>query len=119
MPITKVLDWGGWDNAVGTEYIIMEHAPGVLSSEKWSSMNCLQRLLCVKNLSFLIVEMAKITFPAYGSLYFDNAHTVSKSKIESGKGFCIGPYCNRPYWDRDVIEPRFYDKRLPHRGPCV
>lgn len=93
IPIPEVLDWGGWDNAVGTEYIIMTHASGIKLSEKWPSMTCLQRVQCVKNISFATAEMANIKFPAYGSLYFDNAHTNSKSEIEISKGFCIGPYC--------------------------
>lgn len=96
----------------------MEHAPGVQLHGKWSSMNPHQHILCVKNVSFAVAEMAKLPFPAYGSLYFADAPIDLKSKIEFAEGFCIGPCCNTQYWDCNVTEPRFYEERLPNRGPC-
>ncbi|KAH8679545.1 kinase-like domain-containing protein [Tricladium varicosporioides] len=100
IPVPKVLDWSDDDNnSVGTEYIIMEHAPGVQLHDKWPSMNPHQHMLCVKRVAFIVTEMAKLPFSAYG------------------KGFCIGPHCGMQYWDCNVGEDRFYNERPPNRGP--
>ena len=96
----------------------MEHAAGVRLHEKWPSMNTLEHMLCVKNVALMVTEMAKLPFPAYGSLYFANAPIDPKSKIEFAEGFCIGPHCGPQYWDCNVGESRFYEGRFPNRGPC-
>ncbi|KAK0104962.1 hypothetical protein ONS95_005223 [Cadophora gregata] len=118
IPIPKVLDWSDDDNnAIGSEYIIMEHAPGVRLHEKWPSVTPHHHMLCVKKLAFMVTEMAKLPFPAYGSLYFADAPIDPKSKIEFAEGFCIGPHCGPQYWDCNAGESRFYTERPPNRGP--
>ncbi|KAF2499208.1 hypothetical protein BU16DRAFT_603172 [Lophium mytilinum] len=107
IPVPKVLDWSDDDSAIGTEYIIMEHAPGVQLHNKWLSMNPHQHMLCVKKVASIVVEMANPPFPAYGSLYLADAPINPKLKIGFTEGFCIGPHC----------EPRFYEERPPNRGP--
>jgi hypothetical protein len=120
IPVPKVLDWSDdSSNSIGSEYIIMEHVPGVQLHGKWSSMNPHQHMLCVKNVSFLVVEMSKLKFPAYGSLYFADALIDDKSKIDISEGFCIGPHYGTQYSDCNVEEQRLYDKKPPNRGPCT
>lgn len=120
IPVPKVLDWSDDDNnPIGTEYIIMEHVPGVQLHDKWPSMSPHQHMLCVKKVAFIVTEMAKLPLPAYGSLYFSDAPIDPKSKFEFAKGFCIGPHCGTQYWDCNAGEARSYDERPPNRGPCM
>lgn len=97
----------------------MEHVPGVQLHEIWPRMSPHQHMLCVKKVAFIVTEMAKIPFPAYGSLYFADAPIDAKSKIELAEGFCIGPHCGTQYWDCTAGEARFYKERPPNRGPCM
>jgi len=96
----------------------MEHVPGVQLHDKWPAMNPHQHMLCVKHVTLMMTEMAKLPFPAYGSLYFADVELDSKSKIELANGFCLGPHCGAQYWDCNAGEPRYYDERPPNRGPC-
>ena len=65
-----------------------------------------------------MAEMAKLPFPAYGSLYFADVSIHPKTKVEFVEGFCIGPYCSTQFWDYNATEPRYNEERLPNRGPC-
>lgn len=118
IPMPKVLDWSDDATSIGTEYIIMEHAPGVQLHAKWPSMSPHQHMLCVKNVALIMTEMARLPFPAYGSLYFADAPIDPNMKINFVNGFCIGPHCGTQYWDCNVGEARFYEERPPNRGPC-
>jgi serine/threonine protein kinase len=118
IPVPSVLDWSDDDSALGTEYIIMEYAPGVQLHGQWPSMNSVQHMLCVQKASYLMAEMAKLKFPAYGSLYFADAPIAPDLKIQFTDGFCIGPHCGVRYRDTNPLEPRFYGERAPNRGPC-
>ncbi|CBY01361.1 hypothetical protein LEMA_P001480.1 [Plenodomus lingam JN3] len=117
IPVHKVLDWSDDDSSIGTEYIIMEHAAGIQLHEKWPSMSPHQHMLCVKNVSFLMAEMAKLPFPVYGSLYFADAPIKQSLKSVFVEGFCIGPHCGPQYWDCNAGETRFYQRKPPNRGP--
>jgi hypothetical protein len=115
----NILDWSdNKNNSTGTEYIIMEHVSGVQLHEKWPSMNILQHMQCVNSLAELVIEMANLKFPAYGSLYFANAPIDPTSKIDFIEGFCIGPHCGAPIWPCSPVELCSYDKRMSHLGPC-
>jgi hypothetical protein len=118
IPIPEVLDWSDDYSFIGTEYIIMEHAAGVQLHEKWPSMSPHQHMLCVKNVSLIMAEMAKLSFPVYGSLYFADAPIQQSLKSEFVEGFCIGPHCGPQYWDCNAGETRFYQRKPPNRGPC-
>ncbi|KAH3906932.1 hypothetical protein HBI56_064900 [Parastagonospora nodorum] len=97
----------------------MEHAPGVQLHEKWPSMSPHQHMLCVKNVSLMMVEMAKLAFPVYGSLYFADAPIAQSLKSEFIEGFCIGPHCGPQYWNSNAGETRFYQRKPPNRGPWI
>jgi hypothetical protein len=96
----------------------MEHVSGVQLHEKWNVMNAVQQMLCVKSVATLVKEMAKLQFPAYGSLYFSDAPINSSLKLDLSNGFCIGPHCATQYWFSEPGESRIYDRSKPNRGPC-
>ncbi|KAF2813730.1 uncharacterized protein BDZ99DRAFT_459498 [Mytilinidion resinicola] len=76
-----------------------------------------QHAQCVKNLAQMIVDMARLPFPAFGSLYFSDAPVDSKLRTKFADGFCIGPHCGRSYWDCNIGEKRFYEERPANQGP--
>ncbi|KAG9244616.1 hypothetical protein BJ878DRAFT_534450 [Calycina marina] len=117
--MTYVLDWSDDDNnSIGTEYIIMEHVPGAQLHDKWPSMSPHQHMLCVKRVAFIVTEMAKLPFPAYGSLYFANAPIDPKSKLEFAEGFCIGPHWTElPSYCSGLIDAGF--SRIPKSNGSV
>jgi hypothetical protein len=97
----------------------MEHIQGIRLSERWDTMSVVEHLRCVNAISLMMAEMAAITFPAYGSLYFSDAPIDSQHKIELGDRFCLGPNCGIRYWsfhsDKDSISRAGKNK---NRGPC-
>ena len=119
IPIPEILDWSDdASNAIGSEYIIMEHAAGVPLHQKWPTMANDQQVRCINAIYQTLKEMVDITFPAYGSLYFTDAPLKSASKQTLNKGFCIGPHCGAIYWDCNVGESRYYHNTKPNQGPC-
>ncbi|KAL6709562.1 hypothetical protein ACN47E_001497 [Coniothyrium glycines] len=118
IPVPKILDWNDDPtNSTGTEYIIMEHVPGVQLQQKWGSMNSLQQMLCVKSAVTALKQMANLQFPAYGSLYFMDVSISPSLKLDLFNGFCIGPHCGALYWCVEPGESRFYNRRKPNQGP--
>ncbi|KAK1772224.1 kinase-like domain-containing protein [Phialemonium atrogriseum] len=104
VPVPKVLGWSDDPcNPAGTEYIIMEHAPGHVS--------------CVKNLALLVKQMHSLKFRAYGSIYFVDSLVDDSRRIGLTGKFCIGPHCDNRYWPCIPGEPRLYDRAPPNRGP--
>ncbi|OAP64623.1 hypothetical protein AYL99_00595 [Fonsecaea erecta] len=100
IPVPKVLDWNADEhNPIGAEYIIMEHVPGVQLHDVWPTMKSHQHMLVTKNLAYAVTEMANLTFPAYGSLYFDTTPNTQAKAISIPDGFVVGPNCGRDYWD--------------------
>lgn len=96
----------------------MEHMAGVRLHERWSTMNTLQHMLCVKALSMMVKEMASITFPEYGSLYFSDVPIDQYLKLDFANGFCLGPHCGATYWNWSTDEVRIYCDSNHNRGPC-
>ena len=120
VPIPKILDWSDdSSNAIGSEYIIMEHAVGIQLHQKWPMMSGRQQIDCIQAISMSIQQMAAIEFPAYGSLYFANMHIEPQSKVAISKDYCIGPHCGPRYWDCNVGEARDYVSINPNSGPCT
>ena len=71
VPVPRVYDWSSKsDNAVGTEYIIMEKAPGQPLEERWFTLSQKERVRLVT--SYVEVERKLFSLPidAYGSLYY-------------------------------------------------
>jgi hypothetical protein len=119
IPVPNVLDWNSDENnAVGAEYIIMEYASGVQLHDLWPTMDTHQHMLVTKALAKAVTEMAKITFPAYGSLYFDSSAIGQQRKIDFTDGFVVGPHCGREYWNCIANETHHHHERPTNRGPC-
>lgn len=120
IPIPKVLDWSdNASNAIGSEYIITEHAQGVSLDQKWPNMNISGQLKCIEAIYRKLKETARLEFPAYGSLYYsDTSFIPASEKVPLSQEFCIGPHCGSLYWDCDPAQPRYYHKVKPDHGPC-
>lgn len=120
VPLPTILDWSddATNNIIGSEYIIMEHAPGVPLREKWHEMAGDERVRCIDVINRRMKEIVDLEFPAFGSIYFTDAPFDSSSKLSLDEDFCIGPHCNPRYWDCHVSERRYYHYTKPNHGPC-
>lgn len=117
IPIPDVLDWSGdASNMLGSEYIIMNHAGGVKLHQKWADIPAHERIKCIGAIYETLKDLAKLKFPAYGSLYFTD-EMMGQSSIElQDSAFCIGPSSRSRYWD--YTDPQYFERVLPNRGPC-
>ncbi|KAM3415171.1 hypothetical protein BST61_g10293 [Cercospora zeina] len=104
-PVPQVLAWNSdLSNVVGSEYIIMEKAPGIQLNKVWSAMRDHDHLVFIKNLCALESQLAAIEFPAYGALYLRESLQSSDEPVPLGASadpegrFCVGPSCERA-WD--------------------
>ncbi|KAF7889205.1 hypothetical protein EAF00_009505 [Botryotinia globosa] len=59
---------------------------------------------CVQSACMTMEQLAALEFPAYGSIYFENAPFDSTLKIPLKKGFSIGPHSSTTYWDRKASQ---------------
>ena len=119
VPIPMILDWSDdSSNAIGSEYIIMEHVEGVQLHLEWPTMSGEQQIACIQAIWINIQQIAAINFTAYGSLYIADVAIDSAPKLPFTSDFCIGPHCGTRYWDCNVGEARNYNSTKPNRGPC-
>jgi hypothetical protein len=119
IPVPAVLDWSDDPaNSIGTEFIIMEHAPGVNLHHRWETMNSEQRMRVVQSLGLMCKQMASLQFPAYGSLYFSGRGVPNSDEFPVSDEYSIGPHCGNRYWQTTPGDNRWYDRRPPNRGPC-
>jgi hypothetical protein len=81
-------------------------------------MNSRQRMLCVKGLGMLARDMANLTFPAFGSIYFSESPIAPASKLNLEGGFCLGPNCGTLYWNSRAGETELYGQNNSNMGPC-
>lgn len=51
------------------------------------------QIRCVEAICQKLKELADLSFPAYGSLYFANTPYLTVPKLSSNPEFCIGPHC--------------------------
>ncbi|PKY06081.1 hypothetical protein P168DRAFT_296345 [Aspergillus campestris IBT 28561] len=120
IPIPEILDWShdsnDINNTVGSEYIIMEHANGVPLHDKWPTMAGDQQVRCINAIYQTMKEMVDLEFPAFGSIYFDDALDYAV-KQSLGDGICIGPHCGTRYRDCDPAVGRYYHYAKKNPGP--
>jgi hypothetical protein len=83
----------------------MEHVPGVQLSGCWDSMSSSEHLQIIKSISDMIGQMAALEFPAFGSIYFQDAPIDPTLSISLDGGFCIGPHCNPVLWNSRPENP--------------
>ncbi|KAL3422198.1 hypothetical protein PVAG01_06354 [Phlyctema vagabunda] len=95
----------------------MEHVSGVQLHERWHTMDSHQRMLCVKSLGMMSKDMANLSFPAYGSIYFADFSAIRDTKIDIGDNFCIGPDCGTIYSNSAVGEAETYGQWNVNKGP--
>lgn len=118
IPVPKILDWNDdIFHPVKSEYIIMEHVEGVQLAQVWSMMTGDQRIRCIGTIFQHLKQVANMTFPAYGSLYYANIPLESSCKIPLDQDYCIGPHCGAMYWGCRPSEPRYYQNVESNHGP--
>jgi len=120
MPVPKILAWSDdTNNPIGCEYILMDHADGVELHKLWFELDSTVQIDCIVSIVKKLADMARLTFPAYGSLYLRSSPAMDlESQVPMNEEFCIGPSCNKTYWDCTAGEKRHYDCVAPNRGPC-
>ncbi|KAI9673929.1 MAG: Phosphotransferase enzyme [Caeruleum heppii] len=109
VPVPRVYAWSSeGDNPVGSEYIIMEKAPGQPLQSRWFSLTKKERVHLVT--SFVEIERKIFSFAlgSYGSLYYRGrlpSHLEAdlytpETVDESGDGsrFCLGPATDYMFW---------------------
>lgn len=119
VPVPKVFAWSDTStNSVGSEYIIMEKAPGIQLFQKWNKMAELEQFELIQALARLEGELSRLSFPANGSLYLresiSNGIPLNRESDPSGD-FCIGQSCERDWsGEKDTTVA----KSLFNSGPC-
>ncbi|KAE8357051.1 hypothetical protein BDV28DRAFT_154324 [Aspergillus coremiiformis] len=104
-------------NAIGSEYIIMEHANGVQLHYKWQDLAGDQKIRCIHSIYQKLREVIDLDFPAFGSLYSLDSRLNHESRQPVEGGFCVGPHCGPRYWDCGVGERRYYHIVKANHGP--
>ncbi|KAL6706710.1 Phosphotransferase enzyme [Coniothyrium glycines] len=73
IPVPKVLSWSGEaENAVESEYILMEEARGNQLGEVWDEMELHDKLKIVDDIVAIERKFLSLSFTRYGNLYFAN-----------------------------------------------
>ena len=119
VPAPKILGYSTTsNNAVGSEYIIMEKANGRDLGDIWYELSEKERLKVLSQVGKLESVLFSISLPAYGSIYHKHDLDFDTKSVDVAGGdsgaakFCIGP---------DVAQRWWFDGRgqLPvSRGPC-
>jgi hypothetical protein len=118
IPVPKVLAWSSdASNSVGAEYIFLEKIPGIELFSKWKTMNLREKAKLIGRIVDAEAELAKIPFPAYGSLYLqeslpENLREPLSSTVDGSGLYCVGPPSHKAYSDV-MSKPTGEDK-----GPC-
>ena len=119
MPVPNILDWNDDEsNPIGCKYIFMDHVPSVQLSSCWDKMSSTENLCLIKFISDMIGQMAALEFPAYGSIYFQDAPIDPALKTRFEDGFCIGPSCNPVLWKCRPGEAEVYWNSGQSHGSC-
>ncbi|KAF1842081.1 kinase-like protein [Cucurbitaria berberidis CBS 394.84] len=106
IPVPEVYDYSATaDNPVGTEYVLMEKAPGICLASRWEHLQDLE----IRRLAHSFVELEqklfKVPFSATGSLYFKKdiasslqAPLYTEEHAREANQFCIGPIADYMFW---------------------
>lgn len=101
IPTPCVLGYSAVDNPVGSEYILMEKAPGRPISDAWFDLTEQQRLQVLHDVVKLESKLFNIKCPASGSIYYARDLKPKESSIsipESKEGLCVGAYAGLRWW---------------------
>ncbi|KAH7091577.1 kinase-like domain-containing protein [Paraphoma chrysanthemicola] len=120
IPISRILDWSDdASNTIGSEYILMEHAPGISLHERWPTMGIGDQIRCIQSISQKLKELVDLEFPAYGSLYFANTPYIAGQELPFNQDFAVGPHCGTMFWGCNVGQPRYSHNVDPNQGPWL
>lgn len=95
IPTPRVLGYSVDDNAVGSEYILMEKLPGRPIGDTWFDLSEQERLKVLLQIVELETKLFTIDLPASGSIYYAHDLSPDTPKIDIpgfNSGFCMGPY---------------------------
>ena len=119
VPAPKILDYSTTsDNAVSSEYIIMEKVKGRDLGDIWYEISEKERLKILSQVGKLESVLFSIPLPTYGSIYHKHDLEAGTNTVDFAGGglgaaqFCVGPNVAQKWW---------YDGRgqLPvSHGPC-
>ena len=101
IPAPTVLGYSIGDNAVGSEYILMEKLPGTPLGASWYSLTETERLTILYQIIDMEAKLFAANLPANESIYFafDLPTGVPKVDIpDSVDGLCVGPYAAFSWW---------------------
>ncbi|PYH40452.1 phosphotransferase family protein [Aspergillus saccharolyticus JOP 1030-1] len=126
IPTPQVYAWNAdVNNSVGSEYIIMEEAPGTKLEDLWDNFSLEEKIEVMKDLVQLEKKMLQAPLNNYGSLYYagadirdavpadTSAEISSELKDKIRRRFVIGPIAERHYWSKERAEMAL------DRGPCL
>ncbi|OBT62476.1 hypothetical protein VE03_07985 [Pseudogymnoascus sp. 23342-1-I1] len=114
IPVPRVRAWSSnKDNAIGTEYIIMEKAPGQPLEERWLTLTPKERVRLVTSYVDLERKLFSLPIDAYGSLYYkENLPPHLQADIYApdtpdvsgdAKRFCVGPTADYMFWRGNAL----------------
>lgn len=86
------------NNPVGAEYILMEKIPGRCLGDVWFDVSDKQRVRILGDIVDQEANLFKISFPAYGSIYYDADLPEHMSRTMMERQFCIGPDVSLRHW---------------------
>lgn len=123
VPVPEVYGWSSTtENAVGVEYIIMEHASGVGADTRWFDTTKYEKKAIVTGLVDIEKKIFNIPFASVGSLYFKTDIPAqlqgplyqpgTPDEERDSETYCIGPIADYMFW---------YGQRARldlDRGPC-
>ncbi|PLB50315.1 hypothetical protein P170DRAFT_380891 [Aspergillus steynii IBT 23096] len=100
LPVPRVLAYcsRAGESELGSEYIVMEKAPGIELSHVWESLKPRDKLSIVKQIGSIASTLSKARFPFHGSLYLREDISESES-IAVDDTFAIGPTTGRSWFD--------------------
>jgi serine/threonine protein kinase len=114
IPVPKVLAYctRASESRLGSEYIVMEKAPGIELGRIWGGMKPRDKLAIVKQLATITAKLSAARFSHYGSIYY-HRDISGDSGINIDDTFAIGPTVGRSWFDdrRGEIDV--------NRGPCT
>ena len=94
----------------------MDAMLGVLLKDVWSTMTASQHIRCIQSLGHLSVQLWKLSFPSYGSLYLRNSSPLGAVPLDDT--FSIGPLCASHLWGHGSLETPNVDTSNVSLGPC-
>ncbi|KAL8815880.1 MAG: hypothetical protein Q9223_005034 [Gallowayella weberi] len=96
LPVPKIHTWSSKPNAntIGTEFIVMDKAPGVELQHVWQGLDHNQKYDIVEAVVKLETKLKSSTFDAIGSLYYTDEDLDLRSRR-----FVVGPTTERWVFD--------------------